>query len=226
MVRRINFFTFLDTGETEWRYEQAYHRSKYLNHWLQVHGWGVVDGFKVTQTAPASLDVLVEPGFAISPDGEEIIMELELPYRLSLAEWVPPTGTRTMYVVAEYVAKETDPVFVDEIGEPRNSMIEDTILVSAVETVPAGNQVPLAKIVLSNDAVDITDATDPFAPTQGEIDLTVTSRIPLPFQGGPMSDRPTAPTLYEQYFATDLGDGGKLIVWVGTQWVDVLGNAV
>jgi len=226
MAKRINFFTFLDTGETEWKNEQAYHRNKHLNHWLQAHGWGVIGGFRVTQTAPASLDVLIEPGFAIAPDGEEIIMELTLPYRLSLAEYVPPSGTRTMYVVAEHVAEETDPVFVDEIGEPRNSMIEDKTLLSAVEAVPAGNQVPLARVVLTSTATQVSDPVDPFDAGANEIDRSVMKRIPQVASGGPIIERPVAPVLYERYFATDIGENGKLIIWMGTGWVDAAGATV
>lgn len=219
MAKRINFFNFLETGETEWQNEQAYHRSKILNHWVKAHGYGVVEGLKPYQDSPATFDIIVPAGYAVNANGEELVIETD--QTVSVSSFVPTSGTQLVYVVAEYQATETDPVYVDELDQNKNSMIEDTVVIQAQTTAPTSSQIELCRVNLTSTATAVTDAADPFVPGDNEIDLTHMDRIPLPFQGGLASDRPTAPKLYEQYFATDLG---KLIIWNGTNWVDATGT--
>lgn len=219
MAKRINFFNFLDTGETEWKNEQAYHRQKILNHWIKAHGYGVLEGLKPHQDSPATFDIIVPAGYAVNANGEELIVETE--QAVSVSSFVPTSGAQLVYVVAEYQAKETDPVYVDELDQSKNSMIEDTVVIQAQTTAPTSSQIELCRVNLTSAATAVTDAANPFAPGDNEIDLTHMDRIPLLFQGGPAGERPPSPVLYEQYFATDLG---KLIIWNGTNWVDAAGT--
>lgn len=220
--KRIKFFNFLNTGETEWINEQTYHRRKILNHWNKAHGYGVIEGLRPHQNAPASLDVIVPAGYAVDVNGQELVVETD--HSISLGPFVPAIGTQLVYVVAEYRAVETDPVYVDELNETKNTMIEDTVVIQATTT-PTSTQIELCRVNLTAGATAITDAANPFAPQDNEIDLTHMNRVPVLYQGGPSSNRPVAPVLYEQYFATDLANGnGLLIIWNGSAWVDATGT--
>ncbi len=69
--------------------EQAYHSDKLRLHHMELHGWGVVCGFKVKRHPHCpQLRVVVEPGFAIDPCGREV--RLCEPVEIKLPEPPPP----------------------------------------------------------------------------------------------------------------------------------------
>jgi hypothetical protein len=67
--------------------EQAYHREKLRRHNRALHGYGVVTGLSVgVESTPGSSLVVVDPGYAIDAEGEEICVR----HRATLA--APATG--------------------------------------------------------------------------------------------------------------------------------------
>jgi hypothetical protein len=56
--------------------EQDYFRQKLRRHNRLLHGWGVVCGLRVTD-APEGCAVVVSPGYALDPCGDEILVEKE-----------------------------------------------------------------------------------------------------------------------------------------------------
>jgi hypothetical protein len=223
-MKRINFFNLLDTGEDEWRAEQSYHRTRLLRHLAYAHAPGILTGFAVTQTSPASLDVVVHSGYGVDENGEPVWTDE--PTTVSLAAFVPAEGTATVYVVAAHETRETDPVYVNELDESKASMIEDVTVIQAQTEAPGPGQLELCRVEVTAGATEIADAADVFAPQANEIDLTQASRAPAINDGGLLSDRPASPCLYERYFATDQGTGGLLLTWDGSNWRDAMGNTV
>lgn len=59
--------------EEDFQAEQKYHVDARREHTLRLHGWGVVSGLNVS--AKDEHSVIVEPGFAIDPQGHEITLE-------------------------------------------------------------------------------------------------------------------------------------------------------
>ena len=86
--------------------EQSYFQTRLRRRNRFLHGAGVVSGLKVA-IAPAAgagnQSVVVEPGFAIDPRGEEI----EVCQTTALA--LPPRG-RSLFVQLKFVECPTDPV--------------------------------------------------------------------------------------------------------------------
>jgi hypothetical protein len=66
--------------------EQDYFLEKLRRHNRLLHGWGVVCGLRVAPTAK-SCAVVVSPGYALDPCGDEVLVEEEILLRLS-----PPEG--------------------------------------------------------------------------------------------------------------------------------------
>ena len=58
--------------EDDFRAEQEFHVQGRRRHNLLLHGWGVVSGMRVRRDGQST--VVVEPGSAIDPSGQEIIL--------------------------------------------------------------------------------------------------------------------------------------------------------
>jgi len=67
--------------EKDFSDEQDYFREKLRRHNRLLHGWGVVCGLRVTPAA-AGCAVIVSPGYALDPCGDEILLEQEALLRL------------------------------------------------------------------------------------------------------------------------------------------------
>ena len=91
---RLNFFAGQRLDAESLRAEQEYFRGKLRRHNRELHGWGIVRGLGVIVEASANDPggrVRVEPGYALDPRGNEIIVRDEV--RLGPAEG-PPVSLR------------------------------------------------------------------------------------------------------------------------------------
>lgn len=77
-LERTRFFSGQLLTEAELNNEQAYHRAKQRLHNLHLHGWGVVCGLEVV-CHDCEGWVTVQPGYAIDPCGEDVIVCQEHP---------------------------------------------------------------------------------------------------------------------------------------------------
>ncbi len=103
--------------------EQQYFREKLKRHNRYLHGFGVVTGLAVSQSAS---NVTVSEGLAIDCEGNEIIVTDPL----VLATPLPLAGQSNIYLALRYVENERDPVPVpasDDFDAPaQNSRIEES----------------------------------------------------------------------------------------------------
>lgn len=84
-VTRPHYFAGALLSADDFTSEQNYHREKQRRHNLHCHGYGIVQGLKVsTGRHDSASTVTVEPGLAIDPAGNEI--ELCTMARLALPE--------------------------------------------------------------------------------------------------------------------------------------------
>lgn len=72
-IERIRYFTGQVLGESDLAQEQGYLREKARRHNRLVHGWGIVSGLDV-RSGPTGGEVTVEPGYALDPNGDEIVV--------------------------------------------------------------------------------------------------------------------------------------------------------
>jgi hypothetical protein len=94
-MKRPNYFVGQFLSADDFTAEQEYHRGKQRRHNLFCHGFGVVQGLKVsTVNENARWAVLVEPGFAIDPVGNEIQLCTEVKLRLPKSQTAIEVGIR------------------------------------------------------------------------------------------------------------------------------------
>jgi len=131
-MQRVNFFSGQMLSVDDFTAEQNYLRSKFRRLNRRLHGAGVVSGLGVKVEATGrGAQIVIAPGFAISPMGEEI--ELCAPASLPL----PATGT-SLLVLLHYAEQPCRPVpaLTAEEGEPTVfSRITETFSVTLAPTV-------------------------------------------------------------------------------------------
>jgi hypothetical protein len=81
---RVHYFPRQLLTADDMRIEQEYFRDKQRRHNRFLHGWGVVCGLEVTHdAAKGPLAVLICPGYALGPCGDEIYVPESIPLDLS-----------------------------------------------------------------------------------------------------------------------------------------------
>jgi hypothetical protein len=109
-LNRVHYFRGQLLTADDFTAEQNYHLEKHRRHNRMCHGSGVVQGLQVSVTQESNgCMVIVSPGFAIDPLGNEIQLCADI--RLRLREPSTPT-----YVVIRFKECPTDPVPAP--GEP------------------------------------------------------------------------------------------------------------
>ena len=103
-LKRVSYFTGQMLSADDFTAEQDYHLNQHRRHNRLCHGVGVVQGLKVSVAKDSSGGaVVVEPGFAIDPVGNEI--QLCDPVRLPLGACRVP-----IYVLLRFKEISTNPV--------------------------------------------------------------------------------------------------------------------
>ncbi len=139
-VRRVNYFSGQRLGEADFRDEQDYFRARLrrLNRFLE--GSGVVSGLGVS-VAPGGGGqiVVVEPGFAFDPRGEEIEVCVQTSVKLP-----PPSGV----LLVQLIFSESLGVPVTAVppeSRQQFSRVEETFAVVLAQAIRP-DAVPLARL--------------------------------------------------------------------------------
>jgi hypothetical protein len=149
-LQRINFFTGRLLTAQDLMAEQDYHREKQRRHNLHCHGYGVVDGLKVSIEREASKSsVVVGPGVAIDPTGDEV--DLCAPAKLPL-----PESSVALQVGIRFAERFTGSISVPGEPDTMPARVEEGCEVileplGVVAKSPAGSDskaLPLARVVL------------------------------------------------------------------------------
>jgi hypothetical protein len=131
--------------------EQSYHRTKHRRHNRLLHGVGIVSGLAVGLEPSSTGDdavVVVSPGLAISPDGEELVV----------CERVTRDACQGESVCNVTVALVERPANPTPGGEP--SRIEETAEVAVSEDVPPGH-LAIARLLREDGAWRIDPSFEP-----------------------------------------------------------------
>jgi hypothetical protein len=110
--------------------EQSYNRTKHRRHNRLLHGVGIVRGLGVSlELGPAGGDpaVVISPGVAISPDGEELVLCEPAPRDVC-------QGVSACYVTMALIERPSDPT-----PDGERSRIEESAEVAVFENIPPGH---------------------------------------------------------------------------------------
>jgi hypothetical protein len=127
--------------------EQDYHREKLRRHNRALLGSGVVSGLAVRVEAPPDATggrVVVEPGYAIDPAGEEI----SVPCRVTLA---PPARGEIAFVTLRFWERPCSPlpVVAGEMVAP--ARIEEACIIGITDAPPSPPAIPVARLLRVGD---------------------------------------------------------------------------
>jgi hypothetical protein len=94
-VERVRYFSRQLLDAHDLTDDQTYHRAKQRMHNRLLHGWGIVCGLEVIPNATnqAPSNVTIRPGFALSPQGDEICLPDEVQFDLATCTTGPPTSS-------------------------------------------------------------------------------------------------------------------------------------
>jgi hypothetical protein len=147
-VRRVNYFSGQLLGETDLRDEQDYFRERLRRRNRFLVGSGVVSGLDVSIAPGAGGQgqaVVVEPGFALDPRGEEIQVCLQTSVNL-------PAPSGALFVQLVFRECPTEPVPAlppsdSDTAEDRQgfSRVEETFTI-VLGQAPQPDTVPLARL--------------------------------------------------------------------------------
>lgn len=172
---RLNHFHGLRLESEDFETGERYHVDKRKLHNRVLHGCGVVRRFmgelRVAGRRRGDMSVDVSPGYALDGQGNDLI--LWEPRIVTIDPGKLPKLPVTAHVVLKYVDEPVD--FVVNKANPKfkgHRRIFETVRIDVEPKAPAPEDgVELARILLTEDVREITDARDPTSPGPGEIDL-------------------------------------------------------
>ncbi len=139
-LRRVSYFAGELLGVDDFRTEQDYVRDRLNRRNRLMHGAGIVDGLAVTVTTDTSgASVVIAPGLAFAPDGNEIV--LDAPSVLPL----PASGSdAALLVQLAYREVPCRPVVAGSTTQP--SRVAETSA-TTLAALPDANAVGLARVL-------------------------------------------------------------------------------
>ncbi len=151
-LARNNYHAGRLLGAQDFQLEQDYVRERLRRHNRALHGAGIVDGLQVS-VGPDSAggeQVVVQPGFALDPFGEEIELRCEA------SAGLPGIGTQ-LFVMLSYAERLTHPMPTSDDEPVQFARVEETFALHLEET--AGqNGVVLARLIRTADGWKVDEA--------------------------------------------------------------------
>jgi hypothetical protein len=156
-LQRTNYFAGRLLTEQDFNAEQNYHREKQRRHNLHCHGFGVVNGLKVSiERGEPGSSVVVGPGVAIDPAGNEIHLCVPAKFPLPEARTAIQVGIRfserfrgSVPVAGTSGEPDTMPARVEEGCEV---IFEPLGLATSSPDASDSKVLPLARVVRRADA--------------------------------------------------------------------------
>jgi len=153
LVRNRYFSGRLLSAE-DFQLEQDYVRGRLRRHNRRLHGACIVHGLQASvRPGSSGQQVVVQPGFALAPDGEEI----EVPCEASVS--LPETA-RELSLVLSYAERLTGPVSAPDQGQVQFTRVEDSFALH-VESTPGRSGVVLARLIRTAAGWEVDPALSP-----------------------------------------------------------------
>lgn len=176
---RLNHFHGLRLESEDFQTGERYHIEKRKLHNRYLHGYGVVrrwPGELQVKRRLGDMSVDVYPGYAIDGEGNDLI--LHDPLIVPIDPGKLPELPAHAYIVLKYVEDPVD--FVVNVANPRfkgHRRMHETVRVDVDTKAPDPRDgVELARILITEDVRQISDASDPNNPGPGEIDMRYVPR--------------------------------------------------
>jgi hypothetical protein len=173
-LKRVNPFQGLVIDADTWHDAHNYHRDQQRLHLLAFHNIGIVQGLEVTANNPPDLSVIFQPGIAVDPEGNIIIVPQKQHYQLQTRQ------KGVVYLVIQFREIPAGPHQPPESGQP--TRILEAYRIQERDKLPTEPYLELARIDFDPDQEVIRDAKSPSKPAKNDINLSsrqeVTSAAP------------------------------------------------
>ena len=114
-LERVRYYPRQLITAEDMRAEQDYFLDRLRRHNRLLHGWGVVSGFEVQPaTSGAPWEVRVMPGYAVSPQGDEIFFAE--PQMFDVATVAAGSTAQTVFLAARFTEQNSRAVRVHPVG--------------------------------------------------------------------------------------------------------------
>lgn len=160
-LQRVNPVPGMMIDVNTWRDAHEYHRNHARLHHLVLHGWGIVTGLEVHVGQSANA-LLIQPGVAVDPTGNFIIVDQEQVHRISLKT------PGMLYLALRFREAPVEPGS-HAAGPP--SRVLEGFAVEERTLPPTDNDLELARIDFDPQSAPIRPAGDPQKPGRNELDL-------------------------------------------------------
>jgi len=121
-LKRTNYFTGQILTAADFQTEQNYFRERMRLHNINFHGNGIVSGLEVSPSTGPARSIIVAPGTALDPIGNEITIS-------STVRCPLPEKCEMAYLALYWAEREIDPVPVlsneSETGQTMASRVEE-----------------------------------------------------------------------------------------------------
>ena len=136
-LKRVNYFLGQLLTQADFQAEQSYFRKKLRLHNLYQVGYGVVSGLEVSVSKGSSGTIMVSPGVAVDPFGNEIILtaDVEVPF---------PAKGDVAQLVLYWAERETD--FIPSLNDNREGDVTKASRVEEVAILKYEIEKPSAKL--------------------------------------------------------------------------------
>ena len=162
-LKRVNPFQGLVIDTDVWRDSHEYHRDQQRLHMLAFHHIGIVVGLEVTANNPPDLSVNIQPGMAVDPEGNIIIVSKTQRYRIQTRE------KRTIYLIIQFREVPSEPYQPPDGGQA--TRILEAYRLQESEKLPNEPHLELARIIFDPADEAIRNAKNPSQPGTNEINL-------------------------------------------------------
>lgn len=163
-LKRVNPFQGLVIDSDTWEDAHNYHRNQQRLHLLAFHKTGIVEGLEVTGNNPADLSVTIQPGLAIDPEGNTIIVSQTQNYQIQTRQ------KGTIYLVIQFREIPSEPYQPPEGGQA--TRILEAYRTEQRDKLPDEPYLELARIDFDPAEEVIRDAKNPSKPGKNEINLS------------------------------------------------------
>lgn len=163
-LKRVNPFRGLVIDSATWADAHEYHRTQLRLHNLAMHQPGIVFGLGIQASDPPDRTAAIEPGLAVDPQGNVIIVAEAQRYHFQTDEG------GTVYLLLQYREIPTD-VVNGRAGEGQAARILEAYRIQERLQLPEEAFVELARVAIADARTPITNAGNPFDPRVGELDL-------------------------------------------------------
>ncbi|MFP3898147.1 MAG: DUF4159 domain-containing protein [Dehalococcoidia bacterium] len=180
-LKRVNPFQGLVIDADTWQDAHNYHRDQQRLHVLALHKTGIVEGLQVTANNPPDLSVNIQPGMAIDPEGNIVIVPKTQHYRIQTR------AKGVVYLIIQFREVPSEPYQPPEGGQP--TRILEAYRIQEREKPPGEPHLELARIDFDPAEEAIKDARTASKPGKNEINLSFRQEV----SAATAAVRPVAP---------------------------------